>query len=80
MAGAALNLHRSGSIAASTASTSPAAGALFDISGAGVNQTIQALSGVAGTTVQLGGNKPDGGLRGSTTFAGTAIDSTARAA
>jgi len=75
MAGAALNINSSGSIAASSGVNLAGTGALFDISLSGVDQTIQSLSGVAGTTVQLGGNNLTVGSAASTTFAGT-IDST----
>ncbi|RQU84777.1 autotransporter-associated beta strand repeat-containing protein, partial [Burkholderia cenocepacia] len=46
-------------------------GAAFDISGAGVPQTIGALSGVAGTTVALGGNSLTMGDATNATFGGT---------
>uniref|UniRef100_UPI00163F5E2C beta strand repeat-containing protein n=1 Tax=Burkholderia gladioli TaxID=28095 RepID=UPI00163F5E2C len=51
-----LALGAGGSLAASGSVNLGTAGAGFDISAAGANQTIGALSGVAGTTVSLGGN------------------------
>ena len=47
------------------------AGASFDISGSGTNQTIKDLAGVAGSTVALGGFALTVGTANSTSFAGT---------
>src|SRR5207244_285824 len=45
-----------------------------DISGSSINQTIKDLSGVAGSTVTLGGNRLTVGTTNSTTFAGVLAD------
>src|SRR5205807_2139921 len=50
-------------------------GALFDISAASGSRTIKDLSGVAGSTVQLGNNALVVGTANSTTFAGILDDS-----
>ncbi|HTZ36715.1 MAG TPA: autotransporter domain-containing protein, partial [Stellaceae bacterium] len=59
-----------GSIAASSGVSLTGAGAAFDIS-AGGNQTIKDLSGIAGTTVGVGGNTLTFGTGNSTTFGGS---------
>jgi autotransporter-associated beta strand protein len=68
--GGTLALGSTGSIASSSGLNLAAAGTAFDISG-GTNQTIQGLSGVAGTTVNLGPFTLTVGGTGSTIFAGT---------
>src|SRR5271165_3906096 len=65
----ALALGSGGSIASSSGLTLAASGAGFDIS-AGGNQTIQDLSGVAGSTINLGANTLTAGTADSTSFAG----------
>jgi T5SS/PEP-CTERM-associated repeat protein/autotransporter-associated beta strand protein len=70
-----LALGTGGSIATSSGVTLSGTGE-FDISGGG-NQTIQDLSGVAGTIVNLGGNVLMLGTGNSTTFAGTITGTTA---
>jgi autotransporter-associated beta strand protein len=64
-----LALGSGGSISMSSGLTLAAAGAGFDISGGG-NQTIQDLSGVAGSTINLGANTLTAGTANSTSFAG----------
>src|SRR5271165_75403 len=65
----ALALGSGGSIASSSGLTLFAAGTGFDIS-AGGNQTIQDLSGVAGSRINLGANTLTAGTANSTSFAG----------
>ena len=65
-----LALFGSGSIAASSGLSLAAGGASFDISGANGGRAIQDLTGVAGTTVVLGGNSLTVGTANSTSFAG----------
>jgi autotransporter-associated beta strand protein len=72
--GAILALLSPGSIAASSGVNLVGAGATFDISGSGTGQTIKDLSGVAGSTVALGGFALTVGSANSTTFAGTIAD------
>src|SRR5262249_55871011 len=64
-----------GSIASSSGLTLSGAGAQFDISAANGNVTLEDLSGVAGSTIQLGNNSLTVGTANSTTFAGTFDDS-----
>src|SRR5271166_6175333 len=64
-----LALGSGGSIASSSGLTLAASGAGFDVS-AGGNQTIQDLSGVAGSTINLGANTLTAGTADSTSFAG----------
>src|SRR5208337_4622589 len=64
-----LALGSGGSIALSSGLALAASGAGFDIS-AGSNQTIQDLSGVAGSTINLGANTLSAGTAHSTSFAG----------
>ncbi|KGR96197.1 autotransporter domain-containing protein [Burkholderia sp. ABCPW 111] len=66
-----LALGAGGSLAATGAVNLAGAGAGFDISGATGSQTIGGLSGVAGTTVALGGNGLTLAGSGGTTFGGT---------
>ena len=66
-----LAIGTGGSLAATGAVTLSSAGGIFDISNAGANQTIGALSGVAGSQVALGANTLSLGDAGNTTFAGT---------
>lgn len=68
--GGTLALGSSGSIASSSGVALEAVGATLDISG-GSNQTIQGLSGILGSTVNLGANTLVVGSAGSTTFGGT---------
>ncbi|WP_080571242.1 autotransporter-associated beta strand repeat-containing protein [Comamonas testosteroni] len=68
--GGTLALGAGGSLAASGSVNLGTAGAGFDISAAGANQTIGALSGVAGTTVSLGGNTLSFGDATNQTFGG----------
>ena len=70
IASGTLALSGSGSLAQSSGVNLTAAGAAFDISGSNANQTIQGLSGVAGTTVNLGGRDLTINGTGSTTFSG----------
>ncbi|GAB3781118.1 autotransporter-associated beta strand repeat-containing protein [Dyella agri] len=70
-----LALSAGGSLASTGAVSLTAAGSGFDISSAGANQTIGALSGVAGSQVVLGTNTLTLGDASNTTFAGT-IDGT----
>ncbi|WP_186233742.1 hypothetical protein, partial [Burkholderia gladioli] len=65
-----LALGAGGSLAATGAVNLAGAGAGFDISASGANQTIGALSGVAGTTVSLGGNTLSFGDATNQTFGG----------
>ena len=74
MAGATLALLSPGSIATSSGVSLAGAGASFDISGSGTNQTIKGLAGVAGSTVALGGFALTVGSANSTSFAGTITD------
>ena len=64
-----LALGSGGSIALSSGLALAASGARFDIS-AGGNQTIQDLSGVVGSTINLGANTLTAGTANSTSFAG----------
>ncbi|KXO75778.1 hypothetical protein AYJ56_09905 [Brucella anthropi] len=66
-----LALGAGGALAAAGSVNLGASGAGFDISGAGSNQTIGALSGVAGTSVTLGPNTLSFGDATNQTFAGT---------
>ena len=66
-----LALGAGGALAAAGSVNLGASGAGFDISGAGGNQTIGALSGVAGTSVTLGPNTLSFGDATNQTFAGT---------
>ena len=75
MAGGLLTLSNNGSIAQSSGVTLAGAGAQFDISAANGARTIKDLSGVAGSTVQLGNNALIVGTANSTTFAGILDDS-----
>ncbi|WP_421995168.1 beta strand repeat-containing protein [Reyranella sp.] len=74
-AGGLLTLSGNGSIASSSGLTLSGAGAQFDVSAANANVTIQDLTGVAGSTVQIGGNSLIVGTANSTTFAGVIDDS-----
>ncbi len=71
IAAGTLALGAGGSLAATGDVALTSAGAAFDISGAGANQTIGTLSGVAGTSVNLGGNGLTFGGTGFETFSGT---------
>ena len=64
-----LALGSGGSIASSSGLALATSGAGFDIS-AGGNQTIQDLSGVTGSTINLGANTLTAGTANSTSFAG----------
>jgi outer membrane autotransporter protein len=75
VAGGLLTLSNNGSIASSSGLTLSGAGAQFDISAANGNVTIKDLSGVAGSTIQLGSNFLTVGTANSTTFAGVLDDS-----
>ena len=75
VAGGLLTLSNNGSIAQSSCVTLAGAGAQFDISAANGARTIKDLSGVAGSTVQLGNNALIVGTANSTTFAGILDDS-----
>jgi outer membrane autotransporter protein len=75
VAGGLLTLSNNGSIAQSSGVTLAGAGAQFDISAANGARTIKDLSGVAGSTVQLGNNALIVGTANSTTFAGILDDS-----
>ncbi len=70
IASGTLALSGAGSLAQSSGVGLTAAGTTFDISGAGANQTIQSLSGVTGTTVNLGGRNLTIDGAASTTFSG----------
>lgn len=70
IASGTLALSGSGSLALSSGVGLTAAGTTLDISGAGANQTIQSLSGVTGTTVNLGGRNLTIDGAASTTFSG----------
>ena len=74
MAGATLTLSGNGSIARSSVVNLAGAGATFDISGGNASQTIRDLSGVAGSTVALGGTALTLGTANSTSFAGVIAD------
>ncbi|WP_081033958.1 autotransporter-associated beta strand repeat-containing protein [Comamonas thiooxydans] len=69
--GGTLALGAGGSLAAGGSVNLGTAGASFDITGAGAAQTIGALSGVAGTTVALGGNGLTFGDGSNQTFGGS---------
>ena len=71
ISGGTLALLGSGSIAGSTGVNLAGVGATLDISGAGGSSTIQDLTGVAGTSIMLGGNSLTVGTGNSTTFSGT---------
>jgi autotransporter-associated beta strand protein len=71
MAGGTLSLSSLGSIASSSGLILSGAGATFDISASSGNQTIKDLSGVAGSTIQLGANSLTVGTANSTSFAGS---------
>ena len=71
IAGGTLALAGTGSIAASSGVALAAAGVTFDISASSGGQTIQDLSGVAGTFIVLGGNTLTVGTANSTTFSGS---------
>ena len=68
---ASLSLSGNGSIASSSGLILSGAGATFDISASSGNQTIKDLSGVAGSTIQLGANSLTVGTANSTSFAGS---------
>ena len=68
---ALLSLSGNGSIASSSGLILSGAGATFDISASSGNQTIKDLSGVAGSTIQLGANSLTVGTANSTSFAGS---------
>ncbi len=74
MGGAILALLSPGSIATSSGVSLTGANAVLDISGSGTGQTIQDLSGVAGSRVSLGGFALTVGTANSTSFAGTIAD------
>jgi autotransporter-associated beta strand protein len=63
-------LGTTGSIAASSGLNLAASGATFDISVAQANQTIKDLTGVAGSSIVLGGSTLTAGTANSTSFAG----------
>lgn len=65
-----LALGPGGSLAATGGVNLAGAGAIFDISGSGANQTIGALTGVAGTSVALGAHMLSLGDGGNQTFSG----------
>ena len=69
-ANSTLSLSNAGSIAASSGVNLAGAFATFDISLGAGDKTIQALSGVAGSSVLLGNNNLTVGSATSTTFAG----------
>ncbi|WP_296341163.1 autotransporter-associated beta strand repeat-containing protein [Reyranella sp.] len=69
-----LALSGSGSIASSSGLDLAAAGTTFTIEGSSGNQTIQDLSGVAGSTVALGNHTLTAGTTNSTTFRGVIAD------
>ncbi|WP_186238331.1 autotransporter domain-containing protein, partial [Burkholderia gladioli] len=66
-----LAIGAGGSLSAGTGVNLANAGATFDIGNAGGAQTIGGLTGVAGTTVNLGGNGLSFGDSGNETFGGT---------
>ncbi|MGF7053652.1 outer membrane autotransporter protein [Bosea sp. OAE752] len=66
-----LALGPGGSLAATSGVNLFGAGAVFDISGSGANQTIGALTGAAGTSVALGANTLTLGDNGPATFGGS---------
>ncbi|MDU0342401.1 autotransporter-associated beta strand repeat-containing protein [Bosea rubneri] len=66
-----LALGAGGSLASGGAVNLAAAGASFDISGAGMSQTIGALSGIAGTAISLGSTGLTLGGATSQTFGGS---------
>ncbi|WP_043283866.1 autotransporter-associated beta strand repeat-containing protein [Reyranella massiliensis] len=72
--GGTLALSGSGSVASSSGVDLAAAGATFDIAGSAGNQTIQDLSGVAGSIVALGNRTLTAGTANSTTFSGVIAD------
>jgi autotransporter-associated beta strand protein len=74
-ANSTLTLFNNGSIAQSSGVNLAGAGATFDISAANGARTIKDLSGVAGSTVQLGNIFLTVGTANSTTFAGVFDDS-----
>ncbi|WP_296345300.1 autotransporter-associated beta strand repeat-containing protein [Reyranella sp.] len=70
ISGGTLALSGGGSISALGSVALTASGVTFDISGASGNQTIQDFTGVAGTSIVLGGNTLTVGTATSTTFSG----------
>ena len=70
----ALVIGTGGSIADSSSVSLTNSGTTFDISGAGSTQIINNLSGVAGSTVSLGGNNLTVENSGDNTFAGVIQD------
>jgi outer membrane autotransporter protein len=66
-----LELGAGSSLAATGSMTLAGPGAVFDISASGANQTIGALSGVAGTTVSLGAHTLTFGDTTNQSYAGT---------
>ncbi len=70
-----LALTGSGTIGHSSGVNLAAAGAVFDISGSSGNQTIQDLTGLSGSTVNLGANRLVVGTAGTSTFSGTVAGS-----
>jgi fibronectin-binding autotransporter adhesin len=72
--GATLLLYDDGSIASSSGVALTGTGASLDVSGAYGAGTIQDLTGVAGTSVLLGGNSLTVGTANDTTFAGVIAD------
>jgi len=74
LANGVLAVVGNGSIAASSGVNLAGPGAVFDISGSAVSQTIKGVSGGAGTTLALGGNALVVGTANSISFAGTIAD------
>lgn len=70
ISGGTLALSGSGSIAASSGVALTASGATFDVSGVSTLAAINGLSGVAGSTVALGGSELVVDQSGTATFAG----------
>jgi autotransporter-associated beta strand protein len=68
--GGSLTLTGNATITASSGVDLAASGATFDISGTPAGTGIKDLSGVAGTTINLGGGTLTAGTASSTTFAG----------
>ncbi|WP_298304507.1 autotransporter-associated beta strand repeat-containing protein [Reyranella sp.] len=66
-----LALIGAGNIGQSSGVNLAGTGAVLDISGSSGNQTIQDLTGVSGTTVNLGANRLVVGSSGASTFSGT---------
>jgi outer membrane autotransporter protein len=69
--GGTLSLSGNGSIASSSGLALIGTGATFDISASAGNQTIKDLSGVAGSSIQLGANSLAVGTANATSFAGS---------